>query len=121
ALPIWNALCTVTVVTSAMLALSDFGGLARAGTLYWDIDGSTNGNNESTGANLGGAGIWSTADTNWWDISLGTLQTWTDGSDAVFWGTAGAVTASTVSPSSLAFKTTGYSVNSGTLTMIGAP
>ena len=93
---------------------------ARANSIYWDTDGSTAGNNASTGANLGGSGIWSTADANWWDTSLGTPQVWTDGSDAVFWGTAGAVTASTVSANSLAFKTTGYSVNSGTLTMIGA-
>ena len=109
------------MVTSAMLAVSEFGGPARAGTLYWDTDGSTGGNNASTGANLGGSGIWSTADANWWDTSLGTLQAWTDGGDAVFWGTAGAVSASTISAKSLAFKTTGYSVNSGELTMIGAP
>ena len=116
-----NALRTAVVVASATLAMSEFGGWARAGTLYWDTDGSTGGNNAATGANLGGSGIWSTADTNWWETSLGTLQTWTDGSDAVFWGTASTVTASTVSASSLAFKTTGYMVNSGTLTMIGAP
>src|SRR5439155_4981347 len=46
---------------------------------------------------------------------------WSDGSDAVFWGAAGAVTAATVSANSLAFKTTGYSIASGTLTMSGAP
>lgn len=109
-----------TVVTSAILAVLEFGGPARAGTLYWDTDGSTAGNNASTGANLGGSGIWSTANANWWETSLGTLQAWTNGSDAVFWGTAGAVTVFSVSASTLAFKTTGYSVNSGTLTMIGA-
>ena len=102
-----------------MLALFGFSGPARAATLYWDTDGSTGGNNASTGANLGGSGIWSTANAHWWDTSLGTLQPWTDGNDAVFWGTAGAVTASTISANSLAFKTTGYAVNSGTLTMIG--
>ena len=107
---------------SGDLALLAFGirHPARAATLYWDTDGSTAGNNASTGANLGGAGIWSTANANWWNTGLGTPQVWTDGSDAVFWGTAGAVTASTVSANSLAFKTTGYSVNSGTLTMTGA-
>jgi hypothetical protein len=36
----------------------------------------------------------------------------------VFWGTAGAVTTSAVSAHSLAFKTTGYSVAAGSLTMI---
>jgi autotransporter-associated beta strand protein len=100
--------------------MSEFAGPARAATLYWDSDGSTVGNNASTGANLGGSGIWSSADANWWNNSFGTPQVWTDGNDAVFWGTAGAVTASTVSANSLAFKTTGYSLNSGTLTMIGA-
>ena len=119
--PSRNGLRTGAVVTSAMLALSEFGGPARAGTLYWDTDGSTAGNNASTGANLGGSGIWSTADANWWATSLGTPQAWTEGSQAVFWGTAGALTASEVSLNSLAFKTTGYSVNSGTLTLIGAP
>ena len=102
------------------LSVSDFGA-AWAGTLYWDTDGSTGGNNASTGANLGGSGIWSTADANWWDTSLGILQPWIDGSDAVFWGTAGTISASTVSANSLAFKQTGYSVKSGTLTMIGVP
>ncbi len=116
-----HALRSVAVVTSALLAMSGFNGPARAGTLYWDTDGSTAGNNASTGASLGGSGNWSSADVNWWDTSFGTPQAWADGSDAVFWGTAGAVTASTVSVHSLAFKTTGYSVNSGTLTMIGTP
>ena len=115
-----NVLRTVAVVTSAILALLVFGGPARAGILYWDTDGSTGGNNASSGANLGGSGIWSSTNANWWDTSLGTLQAWTDGSDAVFWGTPGAVTVFSVSANSLAFKTTGYSINSGTLTMIGA-
>src|SRR5262249_23220543 len=53
--------------------------------------------------------------------SLGTPQNWADGSDAVFWGSAGAVNAATVSANSLAFKTTGYSIASGTLTMSAAP
>ena len=115
-----NALRTLAVVISVVMAASGFHGPAQAGTLYWDTDGSTAGNNASTGANLGGAGIWSTANTNWWDTSLGSLKVWIDGSDAVFWGTAGAVSASTVSANSLAFKTTGYSVNLGTLTMNGS-
>src|SRR6185369_16587561 len=58
---------------------------------------------------------------NWWNTSFGTPLVWTDGSDAVFWGTAGTVTVSNVAANSLAFKTTGYLLNSGTLTMSGAP
>src|SRR5262245_6467556 len=113
----WNALRTGALATSAILAISAFAGSALAGTLYWDTDGSTADNSASTGANLGGSGIWSTADFNWWDTSLGTPQGWADRSDAVFWGVAGAVAASTISANNLAFKTTGYSINSGTLTM----
>ena len=115
-----NALRTAAVAAFVTLAVLAFSHPARAATLYWDTDSSTGGNNASTGANLGGSGIWSFADANWWDPSLGTLQTWTNGSDAVFRGTAGAVTASTISANSLVFNTTGYSVNAGTLTMIGA-
>lgn len=109
----------MAVVVSVMLVVSSFGAPAQAATLYWDTDGSVDGNSASSGANLGGAGNWSTADAHWWDTSLGTLQVWTGASDAVFWGTAGAVTASTISANSLAFKTSGYSVNSGTLTITG--
>jgi fibronectin-binding autotransporter adhesin len=111
----------MALMTFALLAVSQFVGLVQAGTLYWDTDGSTAANNASTGANLGGSGMWSTANANWWDTSLGTPQTWTQGSDAVFWGTAGAVTGSAVSANSLTFKSTGYSVTAGTLTMTGVP
>src|SRR5207249_572921 len=98
---------------ASLLAASQPDRPARAGILYWDTDGSTVGNNATTGANLGGSGTWSMADANWWDTSLPTLQPWPDGSDAVFWGTAGVLTASTVSPNSLTFKANGYSIVSG--------
>jgi autotransporter-associated beta strand protein len=111
---------SIAVVGCALLAIWRVDGPARAAILYWDTDGSTTGNNASTGASLGGSGTWSTVNANWWDTGLGTLQIWTDGSDAVFWGTAGLVTASSVFANSLDFKTTGYSLNSGALTMIGA-
>jgi autotransporter-associated beta strand protein len=115
-----NTRRTLAVMISVILAISEFSESARAATFYWDTDGSTGGNNASTGANLGGSGIWSTANANWWVTSLAPPQAWTDGNDAVFWGTAGAVTASTVSANGLAFRTTDYSVNAGRLTMIGA-
>src|SRR5207244_936151 len=88
---------------------------------YWDTDTSTTGNNSTTGASLGGSGAWSTAAANWWDVSAPTLQPWTDNSDAVFTGAAGTATADVVSANSLAFKTNGYTVNSGTVTMTGSP
>lgn len=106
--------------TSVVLALTEIGEPLQAATFYWDTDGSTVGNNASTGANLGGSGAWSTVDANWWNPGLGTPQVWTDGSDAVFWGPAGAVSVVSVAANSLAFKATGYALDSGTLTMIGA-
>ena len=107
-----TALRTVAVVAFAMLAIR-----GQAAVRYWDTDGSTAGNNASTGANLGGSGTWSATNINWWNTSVGPLQGWASGSDAIFWGTGRSpVTASTVSVGSLAFKTNGYSVTSGTLT-----
>jgi len=111
---------TASVVTCAMMATFGFTGAAQGAILHWDTDGSMTGNDASTGANLGGSGIWSSVNSNWWNTSFGTPQTWTDGSDAVFWGSAGAVTVSTVSARSLVFKRTGYVVDFGTLTMTGA-
>jgi autotransporter-associated beta strand protein len=100
--------------------LSQFVGLAQAGTLYWDTDNSATGNNASTGANLGGSGNWSNTDSNWWSsTSPGILQAWIDGSDAIFWGTPGSVTATTISARSLAFKTSDYTINSGILALVG--
>jgi hypothetical protein len=61
-----SALRTVAVAIVAMLAVSEFGSPARAGTLYWDTDGSTGDNNASVGANLGGSGLWSSDNANWW-------------------------------------------------------
>src|SRR6185503_18345706 len=113
-----NTLRTLALISSIML-FSEFAGTGLAGILYWDPDGLTMGNNASTGANLGGSGNWSSANTNWWDAALGTLQVWNDGSDAVFWGLSGTINASAVSANSLDFKR-GYTVNSGTLTMMGA-
>ena len=93
----WNGLRIGALLALALLAVAECSRPARATTLYWDTDGSTAGNNASTGANLGGSGPWSAADANWWSTSIGTLQVWTDGSDAVFWGTAGTVTLSAAS------------------------
>src|SRR5438093_12665618 len=81
-----RALWNVAALLSVVLAWSQLASPARAGILYWDTDGATAGNDALTGANLGGAGIWSSADSNWWDAVLGPLQGWSDGSDAAFWG-----------------------------------
>ncbi|PWU12303.1 MAG: hypothetical protein C5B50_21660 [Verrucomicrobia bacterium] len=111
----------IFAVISAAAVLLRFAGTGVSGTLYWDTDGSAAGDNASTGANLGGSGAWNTAAANWWSSGAVALQAWGDGSDAIFWGTAGAVSASAVSPDSLTFKSTGYSIDSGPITMIGTP
>lgn len=108
---------TLAIVTSAVLAMSH---PAWPAIFYWDTDGSVVGNNASTGANLGGEGIWSTTHPYWWDTSLGTLINWTEGNDAVFWGTAGTVISLTNSANSLSFKTSGFSINAGRLVMTAA-
>jgi autotransporter-associated beta strand protein len=116
---ILTALHSVAAAAFTMLAVSEFSRPVGAAVRYWDTDGSSAGNNASTGANLGGSGNWSATNINWWNPSVGPLQGWASGNDAIFSGTAGAVTASTVSVSGLVFTTNGYSVNSGTLNMTG--
>src|SRR6266850_132228 len=94
---------------------------AHAATQYWDTDGSTAGDSLVTGAGLGGNGNWSTAVNNWWDGSSGTLAGWTEGNNAVFWGTPGTVTLSgprTVG--NMAFQSPNYSVTASTLTLTGS-
>ena len=72
-----NTLHTLAVTTSVIVAVLEFaaGAGADAATLTWDTDGSIAGNNASTGENLGGSGVWSTAVANWWDSSLGMVRT----------------------------------------------
>ncbi|PYJ00408.1 MAG: hypothetical protein DME25_20875, partial [Verrucomicrobia bacterium] len=60
----WNGLRIGALLALALLAVAECSRPARATTLYWDTDGSTAGNNASTGANLGGSGPWSAADAN---------------------------------------------------------
>jgi fibronectin-binding autotransporter adhesin len=87
--------------------------------LYWDADGAAGGNNTTTGAGLGGAGIWGSA-SNWFE-GVGDVP-WTAGSDAVFHGTAGVVTlASPQSANSLTFKSNGYTLTGSTLTLGTSP
>jgi autotransporter-associated beta strand protein len=79
--------------------------------LYWDPNGSQG---------AGGSGTWDSS-TACWNTSpngTGTLQTWQDGSDAVFSGTAGAVAVSgQVSPRSITFNTTAYALQGGAVAM----
>lgn len=91
----------------------------KGGTFYWDTDTSTAGN-LITGAGLGGTGTWDTGTANWWDLT--NLVAWpnlnTD--TAVFGGTAGTVTLSSgITANALSFKSTGYVLTGGDLTLGG--
>src|SRR5436190_15448039 len=118
------------IIPVAMAGLV-FAGSLRAGTLYWDTDHLTAGNSSLSGANLGGSGVWSAVvnpsayiDDDWWEISLSTNHAWIVGSDAVFWGTAGSVSLPTlevIMVNHITFKTSGYAVTSGTLSLGGVP
>lgn len=105
-------------ICALSLALPASLGAARAASLYWD--------GASTTADAdGGSGTWSTAASPAnWDSSAtaGSDVPWTDGSDAVFGGTGGAVTISApVSASSLSFTAAGYSLSGAKLTLTGTP
>ena len=81
--------------------------------LYWDPDGSQG---------LGGTGVWDAQTANWSQCpSGGNLQTWVDGSAAIFSGTAGTVTLSgSQSPVAMEFGTDGYVMTGGTITLAAA-
>ncbi|MCU0795626.1 MAG: autotransporter-associated beta strand repeat-containing protein [Akkermansiaceae bacterium] len=89
-------------------------------TLYWD------GNDTTADAN-GGIGTWDAGITSNWDTAAtaGASTTWPASSsgddDAVFGGTAGAVTiaAGGVTANSLTFGTAGYTLSGGNLTLDG--
>src|SRR5690349_21823987 len=88
--------------------------------LYWDADGSTAGNNASTGANLGGTAKWEAAG-KWFD-GVASDVSWPGATDAVFTGAAGTVTLGTPeSATSLAFKSNGYTISGSTLTLGPSP
>ena len=100
-----------------MLALAPLPSLAA---LYWDSDGSTVGNNTSTGANLGGSGNWD--DAGKWFDGVSADVSWSSPADAVFTGAAGTVTLnSPQSANSLTFKTNGYTLTGSTLTLGPTP
>ncbi|MCW1885251.1 autotransporter-associated beta strand repeat-containing protein [Luteolibacter flavescens] len=86
------------VVLSGMTAAT-----SSAADLYWDANGAT--------AGTGAGGVWNTASV-WRQGSVsGALGNWTDGSTAVFGGTAGVVTLTApVTVDRLNFTTTGYTV-----------
>lgn len=105
------------LIAGAFLALIPLPSLAA---LYWDSDGSTSGNNTSTGANLGGTGNWESAG-KWFD-GFSSDVSWSAATDAVFTGSAGTVTLNVPqSATSLAFKTNNYTITGSTLTLGPSP
>jgi autotransporter-associated beta strand protein len=99
-----------------VLVLGTAGRNASAVTLYWDNDANATGDNTTTGAGLGGTGTWDTSSLKWFDGT--TDVAWMNGSDAVFWGTAGSpVTLSAPETvNNVTFKTPGYTVQGVGLT-----
>jgi fibronectin-binding autotransporter adhesin len=89
-----------------------------AGTVYWDNDGVAAGSRLTTGVGLGGTGTWNATVRKWYNGSA--EVPWVSGINAVFWGTAGTVTISgTHSVNSLVFKSTGYTLSGGAITLAG--
>lgn len=81
----------------------------NAADLYWTADGSS----------LGGTGTWNGTNTTW-STSNSSISggVWNAASTAVFEGTAGTVTVGTISANAgVTFKTDGYTLSSGTLTL----
>jgi autotransporter-associated beta strand protein len=120
----WITLRANTWVFLATLSFLAFGSgieTARAVSLYWDPDGNAANNNTTTGAGLGGTnnGTWG---SNFW-FNGTTDGAWADGSDAVFWGNTATSVAinpgATRSVNSLAFKTTGYTIQGSTVDLAG--
>ncbi|TPJ75080.1 autotransporter-associated beta strand repeat-containing protein, partial [Mesorhizobium sp. B2-7-1] len=91
---------------------------AGAADRYWDVNG--------TGVELGGIGSWNTSSPFWNESSNGVsgpMDVWNNaaGDNAIFDGTAGAVTlGGSISAGSLTFNVGGYSIGGGTLTLAGA-
>jgi len=92
---------------------------AWAETYFWNANGT------SSPAN-GGTGTWDTTNTRWREVTnTGSAVAWptagTDTAAAVFAGTAGTVTLSgSLEANSLTFNTTGYTLSSGTLALVGS-
>ena len=96
-----------------MLAFAACGVSAHAVPLTWDTDPL------AAGAQ-GGAGTWANGTTNWWNGAANVV--WPDSgteNDAIFGGTAGSVTLTSVTANDLTFETTGYALAAGTLTLNG--
>ncbi|MGC3966613.1 MAG: autotransporter-associated beta strand repeat-containing protein [Pirellulales bacterium] len=91
----------------------------RRRSYYWDPDADASGN-ATSGAGLGGTGVWNTSNSVWWngstDVAWPNLLTDT----ATFDGTTGTVTLDVgINANSLVFRRSGYLLTGGDLTLAG--
>ena len=89
-------------------------------SFFWDADGSPNGNDPNTGANLGGTGVWNTSLVNWFDGINSREVAWgnANSNSANFAGVGGTITLGTpITANALTFAATGFSIVSSTLTL----
>ena len=88
-------------------------------TLYWDADGTASNNLTGTGAGLGGSGTWAAGSGNcWYDPITGQDIPWVNGAQAVFTGSAGAVTISgAVSASKITVTGGNVALQSGSISL----
>jgi autotransporter-associated beta strand protein len=95
---------------------------AKAANLYWDSDATAAGNSLTTGAGLGGAGVWGAADAKWFDGSADVAWNNANGDTASFIGTGGLVNLGTsFSVGGLHFGAVGLTtLANNTLTFTGA-
>ena len=95
---------------------------AKAANLYWDSDATAAGNSLTTGAGLGGAGVWGAADAKWFDGSADVAWNNANGDTASFIGTGGLVNlGAAFSVGGLHFGAVGLTtLANNTLTLTGA-
>ncbi len=112
-------LLVLSLVAIGALALA--GTASAASTLYWD-GGTADILTDGDGASNGGAGTWNVALTNW-DAGVAPHVAWVNANDdtAIFGGgAAGTVSlGAAISANALTFSTTGYLVQTNTLTLSG--
>ncbi|MBU6303228.1 MAG: autotransporter-associated beta strand repeat-containing protein, partial [Verrucomicrobia bacterium] len=103
---------TLLTVTSGPVSAADY---------FWDNDTTGLNNVLSSGAGIGGAGIWNTSLNSFWTgNTLSGMSAWNNaGLDtAIFRGTAGTVTLGTgITVGGLRFDTTGFGISNGTNTL----
>lgn len=103
---------SVSLIASIIIS---FGHSSNAAEYFWDVNGDT--------AGTGGAGNWSTANL-WRNGSVsGGRGNWVDGNDAIFGGSAGAVTITSgtiITTPKIVIQTGNYSISGGTIAFGGS-